>query len=166
MIDTNQWAFIAGKVEAGTFTVRFRKPDLWPEDTGIYSHRLTVTWPYAEGGTGAMPDDADDKAMRVFEERLIKAWEHDYTALLTAVVTFDGTRQWIFYARDVDECRKRIGEMQQEVKSYLIELITDEDPAWRYLKSILFLVPWEGYQEEWQKSLIWDIEQTGAHGRS
>lgn len=129
IIDNNHCAVIVGKAASGTFTIRFRKSALNPDNTARYPYRLSVTWPYAQESTGAMPDDSDDKAMRIFEERLTEAWEHDSTALLTAALTFDGTRQWIFYARNVDECRKRIGEMPQEAKSYPIELITEEDPT-------------------------------------
>ena len=157
--DANQWAVIVGKVASGTFTVRLRKSALDPDNTARHTFRLSVIWLYAKEGTGAMPDESDDNEMQGFEDRLIEAWEHDHTALLTAVVTFDGNRHWIFYTRDVDVCRKRIGEMTREAGPYPIELVTEEDPTWSYLtKNILVLVPWQEYQDEWQE--FWHRTQT------
>ena len=56
--------------------------------------------------------------MRVFEDRLCDAWEHDAIAVLTAVLTFDGARQWVFYTADTEQCGSRLNAMPQEQERY------------------------------------------------
>lgn len=97
-----------------------------------------------------MPDDSDSTAMAVFENRLCDAWENDGLAFLAAVLTFDVARQWVFYTDNVAECDERLAAIPQEADPYPIELATEEDPAWAYLREILGPVDWEEHQAEWE----------------
>ena len=97
-----------------------------------------------EGRSGALPSDEQSAQMKVFEDRLCMAVERDAHAVLAAVLTFDGARQWVFYSGDVQELLARLGSMPQEAEPYPIELTTEEDPEWRYLhEQILKQVPWK-----------------------
>jgi hypothetical protein len=50
----------------------------------------------------------------------------------------------VFYTRDVRECGKRLEAMPQETEPYPLELTTEDDPEWRYLRDeILKQVPWK-----------------------
>ncbi len=103
---------------------------------------LKIVWPYAAENSGAMPATDDSELMAEFENRFCDAVEHDATAILTAVLTFDGARQWVFYTRDVQECGERLNTMPQNDEPYPLELTTEPDPDWRYLREeILTLVP-------------------------
>lgn len=62
------------------------------------------------------------------------AYEHDFHAVLTAVITTNGARQWIFYTSDIDECGQRLTAMPQENEPYPIELTADDDPDWSFLR--------------------------------
>ena len=154
IIDHNHWVEIENILESKIFIISFRTPVLGPKDIGDYIHRLSVIWSYADEDSDAMPENSASKDMKVFEKRLVEAWEYDYNAILTAVLTFDGERQWIFYTKNVDECRKRLSEMPQNKEPYPIELKTDEDPECSYLReSFLSVTSWEEYQEGWEESL-------------
>ncbi len=150
----DQWAMTHGERAAGPFVLRFRTPVLQAGETGTHLHRVSVLWPYAVEGTKAMPSPADSKQMGVFEERLCKAWEQGADAVLVAVLTFDGARQWVFYARDVGLCAKRISEMPQEKERYPIELTTERDPDWAWLRDeLLAMVRWKELQSNWRQAL-------------
>ena len=75
--------------------------------------------------------------MEEFEARVCPVLEHDAHAVLVAILTFDGARQWVFYTRDVPECGKRINAMPQNQERYPIELDAFDDPAWGYLRDAI-----------------------------
>jgi hypothetical protein len=141
-------------LDTGSFFVRFRTPIIQPGQTGSHRRRLVVCWPYADSGSGAMPTESDSRAMAIFENRVCDAWENDTLAFLAAVLTFDGARQWVFYTDNVQECGERLSAMPQEAEPYPIELTTEEDPDWVYLREqILGPVNWQANQAQWEETL-------------
>ena len=148
------WATSDGETEGGPFVLRFRTPIIEAGEAAGHSRLVIVCWPYAPEGSGAMPDDTTSNAMGVFEDRLCAAWECDRLAVLAAVLTFDGARQWVWYTRSVVECGKRLNDMPQEAEAYPVELTTQEDPDWNYLRAqILRQVNWQDGQREWHLAL-------------
>jgi len=91
-------------------------------------------WAYADEGSGALPDTTTGETLETFENRLVAALEKDAVAVLTAVLTFDGARQWVFYTPDASACGARINAMPQEQDPYPIELDVFTDTDWQYLR--------------------------------
>src|SRR5262245_16865605 len=89
----DRWTGVQSENDVGPFVLRNRTPVLAPPDTKAYSRVLKIVWPYAEENSGAMPSTADSEQMAEFEHRFCEAVERDATAILTAVLTFDGARQ-------------------------------------------------------------------------
>lgn len=81
-----------------------------------------------------MPTGEDFDQMAACETDLCQALETDALAVLAAVLTLDGARQWVFYTRDIKECRARLDQMPED-SQYPIELDTFEDPDWEYLRN-------------------------------
>jgi hypothetical protein len=149
----DRWAAAEGRTETGPWLLRFRTPVLLPGEGGEHRHRLSVLWAYGPEASGELPSEADAKAMGVFEDRLCGAWERDGLAFLSAVLTFDGARQWLFYTYDVSECGQRLNDMPQEEERYPIELTADEDPTWDFLHSqMLKRLDWSRLQEGWRQA--------------
>jgi hypothetical protein len=57
--------------------------------------------------------------MKRFEGHLCGAFEQDALAVLTAVLTFDVARQWVFYTDDVQECANRLSEIPDSTGSHI-----------------------------------------------
>src|SRR5262245_52167487 len=114
----------------GPALIRYRTPVLGGTKVPGYPWRLVILWPYADEGIGALPSRKAMKQMETFEDRLCEAWESDAHAVLVAVLTFDGARQWVFYTKDVGECSERLEAMPQEKRPYPIELEACKDPKW------------------------------------
>ncbi len=131
-IDCSGWNLVKGNTETGPLLLRFREPELPPE-IAVFPNCLRVVWGYDDEGSGTLPDGRCNEHMEVFENRLCAAWEHDALAVLTAVLTFDGARQWVFYTSDVQACVERLNSMPQESEAYPIELDAFNDPTWNYL---------------------------------
>ncbi len=131
----DKWSVAEGKSESGPYVIRFRTSVLGSDNVEGYGRALRIVWPYAEEDSGAMPTPGGSDAMTEFEDRLCQALESGAHALLLSVLTFDGTRQWVFYTGDVAECRKRLEAMPQNDEPYPIEVDAFDDPEWQYLRT-------------------------------
>jgi hypothetical protein len=135
VIRQDRWAGVAGENNARPFLLRYRTPVLAPPVTRGYGRVLKIVWPYSDEGTGALPLEEDTVRMVEFEKRFCSAVEHDATAILTAVLTFDGARQWVFYTGDIQECGERLNKMTHGARPFPLELTTEHDSDWRYLRN-------------------------------
>ena len=135
LIASDRWTSVRGDMAGGSYLLRFRQPVLKPAAVADYPRCLRVVWAYGPEGSGTLPSPQVNQRMGVFEDRLCEAWEHDAVAALTAVLTFDGARQWVFYTADVGACGTRLEDMPQEAEPYPIELDAFDDPAWEYLRN-------------------------------
>ena len=146
LLKDDHWTLAEVGHPTGPALVRFRSPVLGPAGVEDYHRLVTVVWAYDAEETGAMPDVGTSKEMERFENHLCDAVQHDAHAVLTAVLTFDGARQWVYYTRDVAEFGQRLSVIPDYYgQPYPIELTTDEDPTWSYLREqILRRVPTDG----------------------
>lgn len=135
IIAKDKWAVADGTHKNLPLIIRFRnefhknKPDI-----SGHPHLIQVIWPYESDASG-MPSENSSKQMEVFENRLVKAVETDGSAVLVAVITKSGTREWVFYSGSVDEFGNRLANMPQEKERYPIEITTEPDPEWSFLYS-------------------------------
>jgi Family of unknown function (DUF695) len=144
VLRNDRWKCVQGENDVGPCVLRYRTPVLTPAEINGYGHVLKIVWPYADDNIGAMPSADDTEQMAEFEDRFRAAVEHDATAILTADLTFDGARQWVYYTGDVQECGVRLNNMPQSDEPYPLELTTEDDPRWEYLRDeILKDVPKE-----------------------
>lgn len=134
LLKDDMWALAEVHAELGIGFIRYREPVLGRGQTGDYVRLLSITWAYADEDGGEQPSEEQHKEMVAFEDRLCNALERDGMAVLTAVLTFDGARQWVLYTSDVQECGRRVNDMPHGGDRYPIELTADLDPDWNYLR--------------------------------
>ncbi len=133
IINRDRWATAEGTHEDKPLLIRFRHESRAISDFEGYSQLLLVTWTYESNETG-MPSEEQLREMEDFENDLIASLEHDQHGVLTAVITNNGTRQWVIYADDMQECEDRINAMPQNGELFPIDLVSDEDEEWSYLR--------------------------------
>ncbi len=142
LISADRWAIAESEAPPRKGIIRFRTPVLSPHQVKGYPTCLRVLWAYASEGSGTLPDEPTSLQLQAFENRLVDAFEQDAVAVLTAVLTFDGARRWVFYTADIVACGTRIECMPQESEPYPIEIDMFNDPEWRYLRDeVLATVP-------------------------
>lgn len=132
IIRNDIWAVAEGMHENVPLTIRFRNEFQKKPDVSEHPYLIQVTWSYV-GGDSGMPDNLTNEKMGIFEDRLTNTVETDMSAVLAAVITNDGKREWVFYASDVQEFANRMTQMPQEKERYPIELTTEQDPEWKFL---------------------------------
>ena len=133
LLAADRWT-MADVVGPTSGVLRYREPVLTSTQVAGYPQCLRILWGYEAEGSGALPDPQAGVALEAFEDLLVNALEHDALAVLTAVVTLDGARQWVFYTDDARSCGGRISAMPQQKDPYPIELDTFSDPEWAYLR--------------------------------
>lgn len=129
--DKNSVAEIATRI--GPAVIRFRTPVLGGEEMPGYERLLAILWPYADSGHGELPGSEVLEAMNAFEQAACEVLEQGAQAVLVAVLTFDGARQWVFYTGDVDQCRSRLATLGDR-ETWPLTLMERDDPTWRYLR--------------------------------
>jgi hypothetical protein len=73
----------------------------------------------------------EEEAMADFESLLVPALSASGVAVLTAVLTHNGERSWLFYAGDLDQVRHSLDVLAAD---FPISFVAEPDPAWeRYL---------------------------------
>jgi hypothetical protein len=75
--------------------------------------------------------------MAAFEDALVGMLEADWVAVLTAVFTASGRRDWVFYCTDETAARVRIEHLPPGEARYPIAIVAHPDPAWASYTSLL-----------------------------
>lgn len=135
-VQRDLWMLAEGEHNDKPIAIRFRPELRKAKDISGYPALLLINWDY-EADSQGMPTDAALEAVDNFEDLLLAALEHDCHSVLAAVITNDGQRQWAVYTSNVDEAGERINSMPQQRERYPIELLTDDDPEWVYLRENL-----------------------------
>lgn len=98
-----------------------------------------VIWPYDEEGKGTLPDHETGERLREFEALLSATLENDARAIVAAVVTFDGARQWVAYTTDSAECTRRMQLIFGDGSRFPLDIDAFPDPSWSYLRDEVLL---------------------------
>jgi hypothetical protein len=134
LIADDRWSIAEKPTEAGMALLRFRTL-VRDTETRDHDQLLRIVWQYDDEGSGELPGLEVSDQLAAFENAICEAFEYDAHAVLTAVLTLDGARQWVFYTSDVPECGVRLSRMPHQSGAYPIELDTRPDPAWEYLRN-------------------------------
>jgi hypothetical protein len=131
LIENDQWAVAEGTHNDLPLMIRFR--DKFVQGVNISNHPqlIQIFWEYSEHESG-MPSTEDSQSMEVFENRLVEALEGDLTGVLSAVITTNGVREWVYYCKSTDSFAKKLHNMPQESEPYPIGIEAGNDPDWEY----------------------------------
>jgi hypothetical protein len=134
LIKGDQSRVVEIESEAGLALIRFRVPVLGGFAVAGYDHMLVVLWAYGDPDQGLLPTPETASEMLAFEDHICNLLELDAHAVLVAVLTLDGARQWVFYTGDVHECISRLKSLPRPEEANQIEIGSREDPEWQYLR--------------------------------
>lgn len=135
-VQRDLWVLAEGELSGKPIVVRFRPELRKVQDVSGYPYLIVINWTYPADENG-MPTDAALDEVDDFEDILLTALESDCHTVLAAVITNDGQRQWALYSSNVEETGDRVNSMPHQAKRYPIEILTDDDPEWVYLKENL-----------------------------
>jgi hypothetical protein len=134
IVKKDEWLLATGVSGGRAVLIRFRQGFREASDLTGYPELLEITWTYKDEHASGMPNAEEASESQQFENFLCDFLECDFLAALTSVVITAGTIRWILYTGDVEECSKRIEAIPQKSEPYPINLATDTDPEWKYLR--------------------------------
>ena len=127
----DSWTVGQGEHEGLPLLVRVRFV-LTPElDKNDYTTLIRVFWEYPDAGHG-FPNESSIDEMEVFENRAVEALESKSVAILAAVITNGGVREWVWYTHSADMFGESLGGMPHENGAYPIQITAEDDPEWVY----------------------------------
>ena len=131
ILKRDAWAGAEGTHNGLPLIIRFRPEFSQDSNLQVFPQLLQVYWEFGHAPSG-MPSQEESEAMQVFEDRLVNSLESVPEGALTAVVTTNGYREWVLYAKSVESFSEHLHHMPQESDPYPIEIETDFDPNWDY----------------------------------
>ena len=135
-VQRDLWLLAEGDLDGQPIEVRFRPELRRAADVSGYPELIVINWKYETDEFG-MPTESALDEVDDFEDVLLTALESDCHTVLAAVITNNGQRQWALYSSNVDEAGQRISTMPHKEKRYPIELLTDHDENWVYVRENL-----------------------------
>lgn len=134
--------FVVAVGDDGGHPVVFRVRNRFPQDLEPvrYPHLIAMIWQYQSDNDTQLPSNADADRMSAFEDQMTAAIQAPGQAVLTAIVTGTGVREWQWYSRDPDESLLLINAALAGQELPPVEFAGDPDPSWEaYKRAVTFV---------------------------
>ncbi|HSB28689.1 MAG TPA: DUF695 domain-containing protein [Pyrinomonadaceae bacterium] len=133
--DSIAWTGAEGVYGDHPLLMRFREFDeAFPKAS--YPVRLNVLWQMFESDVNGWATDSEFEKLSIFEDRLVEAVEQDNQSILTVVLTYNSTKEFVFHSQDEAVFLDRLINMPQEAERYPITIYKNLDAEWEYFESV------------------------------
>lgn len=129
MATETYWSFPAESESGKTIIVTGRDDVDKFRDSGKYIYRIDVSWKYNALPDG-MPEDEDAKLMEEVTDALTDALKKDKVAVLTGIYTGDGSRDWVFYTKNLKIFSIVFNKALEELPTIPLVIEAEEDSDW------------------------------------
>ncbi|MDE6228126.1 MAG: DUF695 domain-containing protein [Muribaculaceae bacterium] len=129
MATERYWSFPAESESGKTIIVTGRDDVDKFRDSGKYIYRIDVSWKYNALPDG-MPEDEDAKLMEEVTDALTDALKKDKVAVLTGIYTGDGSRDWVFYTKNLKIFSIVFNKALEELPTIPLVIEAEEDSDW------------------------------------
>lgn len=127
---TDKWWSYPAEGESGkTVIVTGRDRIDEYRESGKYIYRIDVTWRYDALPDG-MPSDEDARIMEEVTDALLSAFKKDRVAVMTGIYTGDGSRDWVFYTKNLKVFSIVFNKALEELPTIPIQIDAEEDAQW------------------------------------
>lgn len=140
--ETASGDFVVAVGDENGCPVIFRVRNRFPHnlEPATFHHLIAMIWQYQSDNDMQLPSTADADQMSLFEDRMTAAIQSPGQALLTAIVTGTGVREWQWYSRDPDESLRLINAALAGQEVPPVEFAGDPDPSWEAYKRAITIV--------------------------
>lgn len=83
-----------------------------------------------------LPNLMKEPRLKKLDNELFEVFESDMQAVISAIITTQGVRQYILYLKDLEEFTQRFSRIQFLFKEYRIMTCNEFDPYWQNYYSI------------------------------
>lgn len=129
-VDLMNWSLAEGEDNGKPLYIRFREEYRESGADSAYPRLIQIVWKYSADQNG-LPTDEVIPSLKDFESRLIEAVEPEKVAVLVAVCTNNGEREWMLYAKSVSEFQARLDALDPDQQDpFPIDITSALDPKW------------------------------------
>ncbi|MCZ2342848.1 MAG: DUF695 domain-containing protein [Bacteroidales bacterium] len=134
--------FMVAVGDEGGCPVIFRVRNRFPQnlEPSRYHHLIAMIWQYQSDNDTQLPSNAEADRMSIFEDQMTAAMQASGQAVLTAIVTGTGVREWQWYSRSPEESLLLINAALAGQELPPVEFAGDPDPSWEAYKRALTIV--------------------------
>ncbi len=100
------------------------------KETGVFTYRVEVTWPYDDPDPKGMPGYETSCLMDQVNEALQATFDSDPVAVNTGIYTGDGSRNWVFYTRSLHIFQRKLNEVLAPFPQLPLSFEAYDDPDW------------------------------------
>jgi hypothetical protein len=132
-----RWGLAIGEDQQSPVIVRYLQQPGTEESQGRFSRRVLIQWQYEAMMANGMPTRDQSHQMDIFEGALLKTVEHAGQGLLTAVVTQDGSREWLMAVADPNATVELVERLASTVKEGSVSIDIQSDSNWGDLTDLI-----------------------------
>lgn len=130
MKHTDKWWSYPAEAESGkTIIVTGRDSIDDFRNSGKYNYRIDVTWKYNALPDG-MPEEDDASLMEEATDALLEGFKKDKVAVMTGIYTGDGSRDWVFYTKNLKIFSIVFNKALESLPTIPIVIDAEEDAGW------------------------------------
>ena len=131
MLANNRWVRATGTLRDRPISIQYREDWRAVKDAGQLPLCVQIAWTaeHIDEQTG-FPDLKEQSRILAFNEHLQTCLVADGNAVVTMMLTNNGTNQWVIYCRDLELLQQGLDAIPTTDGLYPIEIVADEDPEW------------------------------------
>ena len=98
------------------------------------SNQVGIAVPFKLPNEDGMPSSAELEELNEIEDRLFEIFQSGQQAVVVAVITTSGMREFVLYAHDPNEIVGKHRQLQSEISHHEIQLMIQADRDWTTFK--------------------------------
>jgi len=126
----DEWGVIRGEHQGQPMLVRVNLGLTQVVGHPDYGVQMGVAVPLNSPLPDGWPAPQEDEQLRAIEENLQRELEGTERAVLAAVITTGGMREFVFYTRSRDWIREWAARFNKATDSHTVQVMAQQDPKW------------------------------------
>jgi hypothetical protein len=98
------------------------------------SNQAGIAVPFKLPSDDGMPSSAEVEELNEIEDRLFEIFETGQPALVVAVITTSGMREFVLYGHNPEDLSAKHRKLQAQISHHEIQLMIQADPDWMTFK--------------------------------
>jgi predicted DNA-binding transcriptional regulator len=132
----SRWGLALGEDQQSPVIVRYLQVSVPNKTRRTFGDLMSIQWNYEVLRTNGMPTRDQSHEMDIFEGAVLKRIEHSGKGILTAVVTQDGSREWMLYVSEPEDVHKLVEELISKVEGNPVTIEVSPDTKWKGLSEL------------------------------
>ena len=131
------WSLFKGENEGKPFMGRINEGAKNLMAHPDYSFRVGLAVPLKDPGTDGLSADKEMEELNLIEDLIASRFQTDNKAIFVLVLITSGFREFMLYAYDPEDTKKKLQEITNSVKSHKIQSYIAVDKEWQVYQQFL-----------------------------